>query len=386
VSARLLIVVNDAGFFLSHRLPVALAARDAGYDVHLATAWSPESGWLEAQGITHHVVPFDRSGMNPWRELKCVWVLAQLMRRTRPDIVHLVTPKAVLYGGIAARITGAAGVVAAISGLGVLFSPGERGHGFLRRLVLVAYGLALGSPNLRVIFQNPSDRQLLLSSCAIRPQQAFVLRGSGVDLDAYPCVQEPDGVPVVTMASRLLAPKGVREFVAAAASIKARGIAARFWLVGAPDPGNPASIAAREVDEWAAQGRIEALGHRRDVAEIFARSSIVVLPSYYGEGLPKVLIEAAACGRAVVTTDMPGCRDAIEPDVTGLLVPARDVAALERAIERLLADAELRARMGAAGRRLAEREFAIEDVVAAHLDVYRSLLAGPGAAARAMHR
>jgi glycosyltransferase involved in cell wall biosynthesis len=162
--------------------------------------------------------------------------------------------------------------------------------------------------------------------------------------------------------------------VAAAELLKRRGLGARFWLVGDPDPGNPASVDEASLSAWRSEGTVELLGHRNDIARVFAQASIVVLPSYYGEGVPKVLLEAAACGRAVVTTDMPGCRDAIEAGVTGLVVPPRDSVALADAIQRLLDDGELRARMGCAGRQLAEREFSIEYVIAAHLALYRELM------------
>src|SRR5262249_34150682 len=155
--------------------------------------------------------------------------------------------------------------------------------------------------------------------------------------------------------------------------LRQEGLRARFHLAGEPDPGNPRSVTSEELRVWRAAGDVELLGFRRDIAEVFRASHVVVLPSYYGEGLPKVLIEAAACGRPVITTDFPGCRDAIEPNVTGQLVPVKDIDALACAIRRLVEDGELRKRMGEAGRRLAERRYSIERVIAAHLDVYAAV-------------
>jgi len=372
VGKRLLFMVNDPGFFLSHRLPVALAAQHAGYEVHVATADGPAISDIPVKELEHHVLPLSRSGKNLFLEFGTLVAIYRLFRRINPDVVHLVTIKPVLYGGIVARIVGVPGVVVAISGLGAVFIAQTPMAGILRRLVRSLYKLALGHKNLKVIFQNPDDRAILQGLGAVRPEQTVMIRGSGVDLADYPVAPEPDGIPVVAFAARLLKDKGVGEFVEAASQLQVRGIQARFLLIGSPDPGNPASVTNKELDAWEREGIVELLGYRKDIPDLFARSHIVVLPSYR-EGLPRVLIEAAACGRAVITTDVPGCRDAIEPDKTGLLVPVRDSVALADAIERLIKDSDLRRRMGKAGRELAEREFAIEKVVAAHLEVYRTL-------------
>ncbi len=290
-------------------------------------------------------------------------------------MLHLVTIKPVLYGGIAARLLNVPAVVSAISGLGFLFvkRSGLRVH-MLRYAVLFLYRLAMRHPNQQVIFQNPTDRDALVNAGGVGKDKTRLIRGSGVDLRDYPVNPEPDGIPVVVMASRLLKDKGVYEFVGAARLLQSQGIAAHFQLIGEPDPENPESITTEEVRAWKKEGIVDCLGFRVDIAGLFSQAHIVALPSYYGEGLPKVLIEAAACGRAVVTTDMPGCRDAIEPDVSGLLVPARDADALAQAITCLIEDAPLRQQMGKSGRDLAEREFSIEKVIATHLEIYRQLL------------
>jgi glycosyltransferase involved in cell wall biosynthesis len=375
--ARLLYIVSAATFFVSHRLPIARAAQSEGFEVHVATPPGTDTATIEAQGIRHHPLSLSRGGMNPWRDLLALLEIVRLLRRLRPQIVHLITPKPILYGGIAARITRVPAVVAAVSGLGQVFAADDLQTRIVRFLVRRAYAVALKGRNLKVIFQNPANRKLLLASTRLSLGDTLLIRGSGVDLREYRRIPEPQGLPVVTFASRLLRAKGVAEFVAAAEQLRADGVAARFLLVGEPDPGNPASIAQGELDAIRSRGIVEVLGHRRDVAQIFSASNLVVLPSYYGEGLPKVLIEAAACGRAIVTTDVPGCRDAIEPGVTGLLVPARDIHALARAIAELLTDSQRRMQMGEAGRALAEREYAIESVVAKHMGIYRSLRAQP---------
>lgn len=369
---RLLFFITNPAFLLSHRLPVALAARDAGYEVHVASMGGPAVAQIEALGLAHHVLPLSRTSMRPWTEARSLWAIWRLFRRLRPGLVHAVTLKSVLYGGIAARLAGVPAYVAAISGLGYVFIRGSGVRGVLKRLALVLYRLALGHPNSRVIFQNTADRDVLERAGAVRPGQAVLVRGSGVDLDRFAPRPWPAGPVTVAMASRLLHDKGVREFVEAARMSAARGDGLRWRLAGSLDPDNPASVTAGELEAWRAEGAIEYVGECADVAGFYAQAHIVTLPSYR-EGLPKSLIEAAACGRPVVTTDVPGCRDAIESGVSGVLVPPRDARALADAVAALARDEALRVRMGAAGRALAERDFGLDRIVRAHLDVYRAL-------------
>ena len=369
-SRRLLLLLNDAAFFVSHRLPVALAAQAAGYDVHVATAPGTGVSKIVDSGLTHHAIPVSRSGTSVLGELHTVVRVWQLFKCLNPDIVHCVTIKPVLYGGLVARLTGVPTLVAAVSGMGFVFLEEGIVARARRALVRVLYRLSLRHGRATIIFQNPDDQRQLLELIGPDAARAVLIRGSGVDLAQYPSVARIAGSrPTVVMASRLLTDKGVREYVAAARTLRAAGSNAIFRLAGTVDP-NPASITVAEVEHWRAEGVVEVLGFQKDVASLFADSDIVVLPSYR-EGMPKVLLEAAACGRAVVTTDVPGCRDAIEPDVTGILVPARDAKALAAAIATLVGDPAMCRRMGAAGRALAERSFTIESVIASHLRVYR---------------
>lgn len=370
---RLLIVVNVDWFFLSHRLPIALGALQAGHEVHIATTLTQGREELEAHGFVVHALQIDRSDAGLVGLLKLLFSLWNLFRNVRPAVLHLVTIKPVLLGGLAARLAFVGGVVYAVSGLGHVFvAQGVLGRA-RRALVSAGYRIALGAANKRIIFQNPDDRRAIDSIARVRPEQVVMVPGSGVDLWQYQAQPLPtDKVPVVLMAARLLATKGVREFVATARYLRERGVQADFWLVGDPDPANPASIPPGELRAWTEQGDVRVLGHRRDMPALFAQANMVVLPSYR-EGLPKVLIEAAACGRAVVTTDVPGCRDAIESEVTGLLVPAKDPNALAQAIRRLLDDPAACAAMGAAGRRRAEQVFDVRAVVHTHLAIYKEL-------------
>ncbi len=374
---KLLFLVNVDWFFVSHRLPIAIEALNQGYEVHVATAITNKLDALRSHGFIVHPIVIGRSSMSPAGEARTFLEMLHVLKKVRPHLVHLVTIKPVLYGGIAARLASVPGVVAAISGLGFVFLARGWKAAVVRSLVAGMYRLALGKRNLKVIVQNADDRDSLAHAASLQREKVVMIPGSGVDLSAYAPMPLRKGVPVVVMAARLLRDKGVHEFVAAARLLKGLGEQARFLLVGDPDAGNPTSIDEAELSAWRNERAIELVGYRADIAQVFAHAHVVVLPSYR-EGLPKVLIEAAACGRAVVTTDVPGCRDAIEPDVTGLLVPPRDAVALAGAIQRLLLDAELRERMGQAGRQLAERKFAIERVVSSHMEVYRELTEAPG--------
>jgi len=346
----------------------------AGFEVHVATCGGAAVGKIEELGFHHHTIPFTRSGKNPFVEMRTLFGLARLFIRIKPDLVHLVTVKPVLYGGVLARLLRIKAIVAAISGLGSVFR-GDASGGLLKFFIVQLYSVALRKKNIRVIFQNPEDRKEMLSAGIVTGEVARLIKGSGVDLARYPVLAEPDGGPFrVVMAARLLREKGVLQFIEAAKILHDRTDRVRFVLVGEPDPGNPSTVSMTEFERWRQEGVVDVLGFREDIPEIFSNSHIVVLPSYYGEGLPKVLIEAAACGRPVVTTDHPGCRDAIVPDVTGLLIPVKNSVALADAVEWLVGHTEERRRMGKAARFFAEENFSIEQVAEQHLRIYRELM------------
>lgn len=368
----LLIVVNDANFFLSHRLQIAKAALSNGFDVHVATP-VVGSERIRALGLVHHSIILTRSGRNVFTELRALWGLVKLFIQLQPDVVHLVTIKPVLYGGLAARFARVPSLVAAISGLGAIFIGQSPWAKLLRYFVKKFYKVALAHRNLCVILQNPSDKDLFVKEGLVVERSTRLIRGSGVDLTQYIRRTETLGELKVVMAARLLHDKGAVEFVEAVTRLRARGYSARFQLAGTTDTNNPASLDDAILLDWKSNGVVEILGHCSDIASLFAESHIVVLPSYR-EGVPKVLLEAAACGRAVVTTDVPGCRDAIENGVTGLLVPAKNAEALADAIARLIDNPEERIRMGIAGRALAEREFDVNLVAQKHIEIYRELL------------
>lgn len=366
---KLLFLVNSADFFLSHRSAVASAARHVGYDVHVATPDSQSIHRIQEMGFQHHLIKLDRRGQNPLKELLTLVDIFLLYKSVAPDIVHLVTVKPVLYGGLIARFLRVGCVVAAISGLGSAFTSSHFLGKFRRYFIFFLYRHAFKQNKIFVIFQNLDDRNLFLDYGVLRFEQARLVRGSGVDLDAYSYYPEPNGTPTVVMAARLLGDKGIYDFLEAARILSSRGVIVRFQLIGSPDLGNPSSVTADQVELWKKEGIVEFTGFSDKVANHYADGHIVCLPSYR-EGLPKGLIEAAACGRPVVTTDVPGCRDAIIPGKTGLLVPVRNAVALADALQVLAESPELRRSMGRAGRALAEREFSIQNVISQHLDIY----------------
>lgn len=372
--AKVLIVVNVDWFFLSHRLPIALAAQAQGYDVHIACGMTTKEDELRRYGFTVHPMLITRGRSNIQGELRTFLQMLRLMRLLRPDLVHLVTIKPVLFGGVAARWLNIHGVVVAISGLGFTYVARGTKASLKRWLVGFVYRFVLRKPNLRVIVQNSNDEAILRRISGLQQGSFLPLPGSGSDLSVFIPTALPDGVFRVVMACRLIIDKGVWEFVQAAGILKERGINVEMQLAGMIDLDNPMSLTEDDLARIRASGQIVLLGNRTDMANVFAACHAVTLPSFYGEGLPKVLIEAAACGRAIITTDMPGCRDAIEPDVTGILIPVRDATALADAIEKLAINLPLCAAMGEAGRRRAEQLFDVKHVVKAHLQVYDDLL------------
>lgn len=376
---RVLFVVNDPRFFLTHRLALALGIRDAGYDVHVATPEEPASEALRATGLPYHPVPLERQGTNPLADLRTIAGLTALYRRLRPHVVHQVTVKPVLYGTIAARLAGTPAVVNAIAGLGQLFSDGDRLTRLRTAAVARAYRLALGHPNARTIFQTEEDRDRFVELGVVTPQRAALIRGSGTDLDAIVPTPEPAGTPIVVLVARLLRQKGIAEFAEAARELRRQGVAARFALVG-DRADNRDAVPEEDLARWSAEGTLEQWGWRTDMGEVFAQAAIACLPTYYPEGVPKALIDAAAAGRPIVASDTPGCRAVVRPGENGLLVPPRDARALADALRSLLVDASARARMGEAGRRIAEDRFSVRAVVRATLGVYAEVL--PGSKAR----
>lgn len=373
---RLLFLVNEGSFFLSHRLPIARAAVEAGFDVRVAAGGDEDAGrCVEAAGLRFHPIRMSRSGARPWEELGTLGRIVSVYRAVRPDLVHHVGFKPIFHGSLASRLGGRPAIVNAVSGLGHMFSDGGRRERVGRSIMRWAYRIACHTGTQRVIVQNRDDHELFVRGRLARPDDVVLIRGSGVDPRRFQPRREPEGRPVVLFASRLLRTKGVGVFVEAARRLAAQGVEARFVIAGATDPGNLATIREAEIRVWEREGIVEWWGKRDDMPDVLARSQVVCLPTYYREGVPKVLIEAASAGRPIVTTDTPGCREIVHHGDNGFLVPIRDPDAVVEALRRLLADASLRRSMGARGRaRVLEEGFTTSRVVEETLAVYEALL------------
>jgi glycosyltransferase involved in cell wall biosynthesis len=371
---RLLFLVNEALFFTTHRMSVALAARAANIDVHVAAPFDPVFvRVIEENGFPYHPIPLERGGRSPIGELRLIAAMASVIAKVKPDLVHNVAMKPVIWGGLAARLLGVPAVVNAITGLGYLFTRDDVLIRIQRASVGLLFRFALGHRNSRAIFQNPDDLQFFLSRRLVDPNRVVMIKGTGVDLQLFAEMPEPDGEPVVMFPARILGDKGAREFVEAARLLRERGTKARFVMVGRTDPANPTDIGEATLRDWIASGWIEWWGYATEMPAILAKSHVICMPSYR-EGLPRGLIEAAAVGRAIVTADVPGCREIVRDGINGLLVPVRDAPATANAIQRLLDDPDMRRRMGRAGRGIAEAEYSVGKFVADTLAVYRAVL------------
>jgi glycosyltransferase involved in cell wall biosynthesis len=375
---RLLFLVTEDWYFCSHRLPIARAARDAGFAVTVATRVAAHGEAIRAEGFDLVPLRMERANSNPLREIAALAEIIRVYRRVRPDIVHHVAVKPALVGSLAARLARVPRVVNAIAGLGFVYASRSLKARILRPCISLGFRVLLNGRRSRVIVQNPDDRRLLIENRLVAPERLTVIKGSGVDLAHFHPAPEPAvgpaAPPVAALVSRMIWDKGIGVLVEAARLLKARGVALEIVLAGRPDPQNPVSIAEDQLRAWHDEGIVEWVGFCDDVAGLWARSHIAVLPSWYGEGVPKSLLEAAASARPLVAADGPGLREVVQNGATGILVPPRDAGALADALQRLAEDAALRRRLGQAARALAEREFGEDTVIQETLAVYRSLL------------
>lgn len=368
-------MVNVDWFFRSHRLPIALSAISAGYEVHLVCRDTGMFDELSSLGITVHNVAFARSGFNPISECFVLLRLLYVMAKIQPQIIHAISSKPVIYVGLLGWIFPYTKKIFSVSGLGGVFSSGSDGFfvTLRKRVLSTLYRISIFASGGYFIFQNSSD-QHVISELAAGKLRSIIIPGSGVDLEVYkPSERTSKNSLVFTMACRLLGDKGVREFVRAANVIdKTRHPSenVRFLLAGSPDSENAGSITFEEISKLDHGRVVEILGHCEDIPSLFSKTDVVVLPSYYGEGLPKVLIEAAACGKAVITTDHAGCRDAILEGETGLLVSPRNEEQLVAAMSQFIANPDLVRQFGESGRRHAEALFGIQSVIDTHLSLY----------------
>ena len=369
----LLFVVNDAGFFKSHRWQLAKAAQEAGYSVEIACPDDELINLFSKEGFIAHIVPFTRKNINPIYEIKTIFGLWNLYKKLKPDLIHHITIKPVIYGGIISRIQRLPRVIFAITGLGYIFSLRSKKAAVVQAIVRKIYHFVLGYEKAFTIYQNPDDRKEIWGDANL--SRNLIIRGSGVDQTQFNYSCESDELPIVGMASRMLWSKGVGDFVEAAKRCRNNNISCRFVLIGDGDPGNPESVPTLKLKQWNAEGIVEWWGKCTDMPDVLKKLHLVVLPTLYREGVPKVLIEAAATGRPLIGTDMPGCREIIQNNKNGMLIPPGDINALVTAISDLVNKPEKRRVMGLNSRELFLSEFTLEHVISNTLELYKSLFA-----------
>lgn len=371
----ILFLVTEDWYFCLHRLPIARAARDAGFRVLIATQVNKHGATIESEGFTLIPMRWRRRSLNPLHALSEVRQIAAIYRKYRPDLVHHVALKPSLLGSLAANITHTSPIVNNLAGLGHAFSSKGPISAIIRVGVIAGFKYLFSGADRCVLVENADDAEYMVSCIGLDRGKVAVIRGIGVDVDRFsPSGETLDGELTVTMVSRMLWPKGVGELVEAVRILRSRGRYAKVQLVGKPDPSSRVSVPEEQLLVWQSQGLVRWLGYREDISELWRHSHIAVLPSYYREGVPRSLLEAAACGCPIVTTDTPGCRDIVRQGVNGLLVPTRDAVAIADALEQLIDDPEMRRRMGREGRKLVVKEFTEDRVVKQTLDLYFELL------------
>jgi len=366
--------VNVDWFFLSHRLQIALTAQSNEFDVTIVAKDTGNKKIILNHGLRFIDLPINRSKLNILKDINTIQFLINLYRMEKPDFVHHITIKPVLFGSLAARLTKVKYVVNAISGLGHIFIGNNFLDIVLRKFIKMFYKISFFKINKKVIFQNKHDQALFIKSKIVRNYQTEIIRGSGVNLKEYKYISEGRSQIVILFASRLLWTKGIGVFIEAAKIILKEKINAKFIVVGRLDYDNPARVFEKEMINWQNDDLIEWGGHVTNVMDILAKSNIVCLPTFYGEGIPKILIEAASCGRAIIATDVPGCNDIVTHYHNGLLIPPHNVDALVESLKILINDDHLRMTMGKRSRELAENYFSIDLIVKQHMDIYRSFL------------
>lgn len=373
---KLLFVVTEDWYFCSHRLPIARGAKQAGYEVWVATRINKneDAERIRAEGLNLVPIQMQRSSLRLSHQIQALVELVRLYRRLRPDLVHHVAVQPVVYGTLAAHLARVPAVVNAMAGLGFIFSSHGRRARILRLAVRLTFRLLLRYGNNRFILQNPDDVSLFVKQRLIAADRICMIRGSGVDVKHFQPLPEPEGRPAVALAARMLRDKGIGVLVKAARILRKRGSALRVILAGGLDRLNPNCLDERDIRAWESESLVEWWGEVADIRNVWAQAHVAVLPTYYREGLPKSLLEAAACSRPLVASDWPGCREIVRHGENGFLVPVHDSEALAEALQALLDAPALRARLGARGREIVVNEFAEERVIAETLSLYDALL------------
>lgn len=371
---KLFIVVNVDYFFLSHRKDIALRALKEGFDVTIIAEDTGKSKEIESLGLHFINLPINKTGTNIFQELKTFRFLYSLFKKERPEIVHLVGLKTILWGGLAAKLIKVKGLVTAVSGLGVMFSP-EYNKKLMPKAILKVLRFIHNRKNTYCVFHNTDDIDLFIKNKIIDSKYCIRTMGSGIDLNQYKYKEEPKSDKLrVLFTARMVEDKGVLVLIEAANILRDKYQGkVEFLLCGGLET-NPLAVSKEKLNELCDGDYIQWLGKRSDVKELLESSHIFAFPSYYKEGLPKSCIEAAAIGRPIITCDSVGCRDTVVDGEAGFLVPIKDSKTVAEKLDILFEDTELRKTMGIKSRKYAEDKFSIEDVIQVHLDIYNKFL------------
>jgi len=368
---RLLYVVSEDWYFVSHRLPMARAARDAGFEVHVATRVRDDAATITAEGFILHPIPFARGRLSPLTSLATIHALRRIHKVVEPAIVHHVSLQPSVLGLIAA-LDRSVVKINALTGLGYSFTSNTAKARLARSIARPALRLLLNRLGITNLVQNIDDRAALIA-LGVNPSRIALIRGSGVDVNRFAPLPEPQGPITTAFVGRLLEDKGIRTLIAAHQLLRARGSDMRLLIAGTPDPANPTSVTEQEAVSWNKEPGITWLGQVKDISSLWAQAHLAVLPSRR-EGLPLSLLEAAACQRAMIATDVPGCREIVVHEKNGLLFPAGDTPALAAALARLAQMPDLRARYAAAARKKAVEEFSADVIGRQIVQLYRRTL------------
>ena len=370
---KIILVANTGWYLYNFRLSLARRLSKDGYEVVMVFPRDEYADAVEARGYRTVHWDLERRTTAPLKELKSINALRRIYKNEEPCLVHHFTIKPVLYGSIAARLYRVQSIINSITGRGYVFLGSSKNAAYLRPLVRLLFRISFYRLNVSTTFENEADQAYFVESGLVPRERVYLVNGAGVDTEMFSYQPEPTGdIPIVVFPGRLLWAKGVGTLVDAARILKSR-YKVRIVLVGKPDPGNPESIDASIVNNWVKENLVEWWGWQNNMRKIYHQCSVVVLPSM-GEGLSKALLEAAACGRPIVATDVPGCRDVVIPGVTGYLVPTKDPTKLAQSLEKLINDPELREQMGQSGRRLIEENFSDQIVTQQWLDIYGPML------------
>lgn len=372
---KVLFLCNTLEYFYSHRIELALFLERQGYEVHIGCPLNLKKEIGLSKILHFHHIPFDRKGLNPLKELSTLLILVVKLNAIKPDLIHAISPKAVILGGIVSQLLKIKYFIALVPGLGNGYNSDGPLSTLKTFIFWTGYKLGLNRGNKKVIFQNMEDRDIFIKKNICKDFESEIVHGSGVDPYVWNLSEFNNEVPIVMFASRLLIEKGVASFAEMAISLIAKKVNARFAIVGKIDPGSHSSASPEQLTAWEKQG-IEIWGHRQDMPSVLKLASIFCLPSTRREGVPKILLEAASCGKAIVTYDMPGCNIVVENNVSGILIPKGDTRKFQDAIETLLNDPDLRVKIGLAARERVIEKFTLKQIINNTYEVYKQLING----------